>query len=120
MWKCLFISCLLAIQYWYCVLGYYTELHLTWHPYSKEVESESELLGRETTKFYSQYFEHRCFSIEDLGRMYIEAIEAYSQIIAVECERMRLVRVGCYLDLGLHLSESANEGGVVLREILYL
>ena len=45
--------------------------------------------------------------------MDIKTIEAYCEIITVECEGMRLVGVGCYLDLVLHLGESADEGSVV-------
>lgn len=48
--------------------------------------------------------------------MDVEAIEAYSEVIAVECKSMWLVGVSCCLDLRFHLSKSADEGGVVWRE----
>ena len=49
--------------------------------------------------------------------MDIKAIEAYGQIVAIECEGVWLVGVGCHLDFVLHLGECAYQGNVVWGEI---
>ena len=92
-------------------------LHLTWHLDAEEIESKSELLTREFAEIQSQIFEILVSFFENLRSMYVEAIETYSKIIAVESECMRLVCVGCHLDLLLHLGKCTDECSVILREI---
>jgi hypothetical protein len=89
------------------------KLHLARYPYSKEVKPESELLGRESTEGESQILQVLISLFKDLGSMYIKAIEAYSEIVTVECECVWLVGVGCCLDPPLHLSECTDEGNVI-------
>ncbi len=75
-----------------------TRLHLAWHFYTKKIKSKSELLARELAKGKSEILEILIRFFENLWSMDVEAIEAYCEIITVECESMRLVCVCCCLD----------------------
>ncbi len=89
-------------------------LHLTWHFDTKEIESKGEFLTRELTETQPEIFEILISFFENLRSMDIEAIEAYSEIITVECKSMRLVCVGCHLDFLLHLCKCTDECRIVL------
>ena len=45
--------------------------------------------------------------------MDVETIEAYSEIVGVECEMMRFIRLRSILYNSLHLDKSADEGSIV-------